>query len=438
MRPRRAQGAPRFLNQIPPEVLEDAALAAAIAALPANYSFEVHKSVWHVRKHGFRRVALQLPEGLQRYALILADVHVRFGGALDAVILGDVTYGACCIDDWTATLLGCDVIIHYGHSCLIPVTRTLVPVLYIFVEIAISSARLLAILTDESNREALGGGRRIALMGTVQFVALLHAIKADLARLADDPAHAGCVPNVYIPQVKPLSPGEVLGCTSPRLPADCAALIFVADGRFHLEAAMIANPSLAAYRFDPFTQVLFREAYDHDAMLATRKAMIQDAARLSSFGLILGTLGRQGSLAVFDSLRERLCPPPASGGEEDEEGRRRRTLLLVLMSEVRPEKLAQIGGIEAWVQTSCPRLSIDWNYTFDAEGRRTPLLTPYEANVMVRAAEPFWEAEGGAPTPGAYPMDFYASADGAHKAGPWTPGYHLRPPRVPQGSDQPA
>ena len=38
-----------------------------------------------------------------------------------------------------------------------------------------------------------------------------------------------------VPQSKPLSAGETLGCTAPLIRnADC--LIFVADGRFHLEA----------------------------------------------------------------------------------------------------------------------------------------------------------------------------------------------------------
>ena len=38
-----------------------------------------------------------------------------------------------------------------------------------------------------------------------------------------------------IPQAKPLSAGETLGCTAPVIQgADC--LVFVADGRFHLEA----------------------------------------------------------------------------------------------------------------------------------------------------------------------------------------------------------
>lgn len=43
--------------------------------------------------------------------------HCRFTEA-DTVIMGDVTYGACCVDDYTARALGCDLMVHYGHSCL--------------------------------------------------------------------------------------------------------------------------------------------------------------------------------------------------------------------------------------------------------------------------------------------------------------------------------
>jgi hypothetical protein len=43
----------------------------------------------------------------------------RFTEAL-TVIMGDVTYGACCVDDYTTLALGCDMLVHYGHSCLGP------------------------------------------------------------------------------------------------------------------------------------------------------------------------------------------------------------------------------------------------------------------------------------------------------------------------------
>ncbi len=43
--------------------------------------------------------------------------------------------------------------------------------------------------------------------------------------------------------------GEVLGCTAPVLQGEYDAIVFVADGRFHLEAIMIANPTIPAYRW---------------------------------------------------------------------------------------------------------------------------------------------------------------------------------------------
>ena len=72
--------------------------------------------------------------------------------------MGDVTYGACCVDDFTALALGCDMLIHYGHSCLgkivccvfilplmtfaVPIDATSIKTLYIFVEISIDSIHL--------------------------------------------------------------------------------------------------------------------------------------------------------------------------------------------------------------------------------------------------------------------------------------------------------
>lgn len=44
--------------------------------------------------------------------------------------------------------------------------------------------------------------------------------------------------------------GEVLGCTAPVVAQSADAIVFVADGRFHLEAIMIANPDILAFRYD--------------------------------------------------------------------------------------------------------------------------------------------------------------------------------------------
>ena len=106
-------------NKIPQEILTDENLNEAIKALPSNYNFEIHKTIWHIRKNNSTCVALQFPEGLLMYACVISSIIHRFSSA-ETLILGDVTYGACCVDDLTARSLGADMMVHYGHSCLYP------------------------------------------------------------------------------------------------------------------------------------------------------------------------------------------------------------------------------------------------------------------------------------------------------------------------------
>lgn len=87
--------------------------------------------------------------------------------------------------------------------------------------------------------------------------------------------------------------GEVLGCTAPVVAPDTDVVVFVADGRFHLEAMMIANPGVPHLRYDPYARVMIREQYDQLGMRLVRRRAVEAATGSRSWGLILGTLGRQ-------------------------------------------------------------------------------------------------------------------------------------------------
>ncbi len=70
------------------------------------------------------------------FALTICDIIEQFCPGTDTLVMGDVTYGACCVDDYTARALGADFMIHYGHSCLVPVDQTCgIKMLYVFVDI---------------------------------------------------------------------------------------------------------------------------------------------------------------------------------------------------------------------------------------------------------------------------------------------------------------
>lgn len=57
------KGVTKTVNKVPLELLNDPLINAAISALPQNYNFEIHKTIWRIREMKATRVALQMPEG---------------------------------------------------------------------------------------------------------------------------------------------------------------------------------------------------------------------------------------------------------------------------------------------------------------------------------------------------------------------------------------
>ncbi|XP_058101417.1 uncharacterized protein LOC131245758 [Magnolia sinica] len=351
-----------FKTQIPDSITSNPALNAALSLLPPNYNFEVHKSIWRISASGAKRVALQFPEGLLMYSLVLCDIFETFAGVNECFVLGDVTYGACCVDDFSASALDADLLIHYGHSCLVPIDAVKIPSLYVFVEIGIDVGHLV----DTVKLNFGPGKERIALAGTIQFSTAIRAAKLALSDAGFE---------AIVPQSKPLSAGEVLGCTSPTIPKNSVdAVVFVADGRFHLEAFMIANPGIKAFRYDPYLKVLFLEEYDHAGMKEARKNAILKARNAGRWGIVLGTLGRQGNPRILDRLQKQMAE-------------RGFVWTVVLMSEISPARISLFGdSVDAWIQIACPRLSIDWGDAF-----RKPLLTPFEAEIALGLIRGWWE-----------------------------------------------
>ncbi len=124
---------------------------------------------------------------------------------------------------------------------------------------------------------------------------------------------------------------------------------YVGDGRFHLESIMIANPTVPAFRYDPYDKKFTREGYEHEEMRGLRSEAVKKAREniseagaaaeglgklqvnegvgqigkakeeieveemekvydgnegASGWGVVLGTLGRQGSMSVLKASRD--------------------------------------------------------------------------------------------------------------------------------------
>jgi 2-(3-amino-3-carboxypropyl)histidine synthase len=162
-----------------------------------------------------------------------------------------------------------------------------------------------------------------------------------------------------------------------------------------------------------------------NAVQAARKSIValtqkssdvqEDGSIAPLWGVILGTLGRQGNVKqlqvifLLDSLRQRNLLETQAITHQLEASSISIPYVQILLSELSPTKLALFNPhISTFVQTSCPRLSIDWGYAFDR-----PLLSPYEMAVAVGKTVSWLNTPNSQgerqPEIGIYPMDFYAA-----------------------------
>lgn len=66
-------------------------------------------------------------------------------------------------------LTGCDLLVHYGHSCLVPIQDTEgIAMLYVFVNIDINLSHFIDAIKMNFKKED-----KLALVSTIQFVAAL-------------------------------------------------------------------------------------------------------------------------------------------------------------------------------------------------------------------------------------------------------------------------
>lgn len=377
-------------NTIPSEISQNTFLNDAInAGLPKNYNFEIHKTIARIIQTQSKTVLFQFPEGLIRFGPIIVDILTAFFSSQNlpqvrCITMGDLTYGACCVDDYLAASLKCDLIIHYAHSCLVPINQlnSNVKYLYVFLDIKFNLEHLVNCVKHNFKSEQ----HTIALASTIQFVHSVHELARQLKNLSY---------KIVLPQSRPLSAGEVLGCTAPKLDSSVNRILFICDGRFHLEALMISNPKIEAYRYDPYSRKLTHESYNFEQMYQQRYDSIDQAVNCmkmkGTFGFVLGTLGRQGSEKVFNRLIEKLVANTECN------------YVKVMMPEVVQENLEAFDkSVDIWVQVACPRLSIDWGSFFEIA-----LLNPYE---FVQSINKFCgkNTTAGDNLNCKYPMDFYS------------------------------
>jgi len=321
-----------------------------------QFDFEEERVKKEIHSLNAKRVLIQLPEGLKPEAPRLARI-VEKSGALP-IVSADPCYGACDLATTDAESLGVDLIIHYGHSKMVKYER--VPTIYV-------EARAGADITEAVQKALplLEKWRKIGLVTTVQHVQTLDAAREILVRAGKTVVIGDTARASY--------PGQVVGCdysNAKSIAKDVEAFLFIGGGQFHAigVALSTSKPTIVA---DPFDSNAFSVGKEAKKILKQRWADIEEARRAKTFGVLVGLKPGQKRLEEALQIKQKL----------EGEGK---VAFLLAAREITPEALLEFPSVDAYVNTACPRISLD-----DASKFKKPVLTINEA--LVIAGELSWE-----------------------------------------------
>ena len=339
--------------------------------LPRNYEFEVLKAKKRMEDLNSSNLFFQLPEGTTKYFENLNKIlGITSRSLFSSSVSCQITYGACCIQDCLAKYMGFSIVFHYGHSCLVSILNCITWIIYIFIEIKYDFSFLLESIEKIFCPEK----DRISLTSTIQFSSELKLVKIFLSQI---------FMILNIPQTKPLSPGEILGCTSYETEKNSGAL-YIGDGKFHVESVLLFNPNLKIVQFNPFKRSLVLLGFKFTETLSERVNFIENSLFLPrQVNLIFGILGRQGNIKILRTIQSLAS-------------QKRFKKSVYMATEIENDRLNVLNGNskDLWIQLSCPRLSLDWGFYF-----KNILLTPFEFGIFTKTTKIYNNL---------FPMDFYS------------------------------
>ena len=322
-----------------------------------GFDYEEERIKQEIINLGAKRVLIQLPEGLKPEAPRLAKV-VEKAGAL-ALISADPCYGACDIAVNEAERLGVDLVVHFGHSKL--VKHEQVPTIYVEARASVNVD-----VTVEKALELLSKYSKIGLATSVQHLQMLNGARELLVRAGKTVIIGDALRMGYA--------GQVIGCDYSNVKSianEVEAYLFVGGGMFHALgiALSTSKPTVIA---DPYDNRAYSIDEEAQKLLKAHWACIEQAQHAKTFGVLVGL--KPGQKRLDEALKIKALV--------EKHGK---TAYLLAIREVTPEALLEFPTIDAYVNTACPRISLDAPGKFSK-----PVLTINE--FMVASGESSWES----------------------------------------------
>lgn len=300
------------------------------------------------------RVILNAPGGLLRQTMeLMRAVEQKYG--VDCVLVGDSCFGICDTVDKDVEKLGASLALHIGHNASVERVGD-----YTYLVDAKDDIKFDSVVARSI--PMLAKYKRIGLATFSQHLDELGPVKMQLERAGFE---------VYLGRRNNLLLGsQTFGCdfstvfeNSERVDAFC----YLGQSEFHAVGVALATGK-PTFLLDPYLEEMRDMREESEERQKRAVLSVYKALDAKVFGVVTGLKEGQMMLGRSRWIASRLL---AHGKE----------VVQLAMRDITPDRLAQYTRIEAFVQTACPRISID-GFTFGK-----PVLSIPQADALVALLE---------------------------------------------------
>ncbi|KAF2212334.1 hypothetical protein CERZMDRAFT_41836 [Cercospora zeae-maydis SCOH1-5] len=292
------------------------------------------------------------------------NTHVRTTAAQHVheklCILGDTSYGACCVDEVAAEHMDAEVVVHYGRSCLSPTAR--LPVIYVFTAKTLDIDAVVASFKQTYQMK----NEKVCLMADIPYS---HHLDQLCARLVEegythlfktDVVHnpASLIPNRTTPEGLTEGPDTLQEYSIFHISEPPTSLLLILSSRiksmhiFPTDSHVVSTTAIEAS-----TAQLLRRRY----------ALITRLASVPIFGILINTLSVSNYVVALQHCQDLI----RKAGKKS---------YVFVVGKVNAAKVANFSEVDGWVVIGCWESSL-----IESKDFYRPIITPFELEVALQS-----------------------------------------------------
>lgn len=297
--------------------------------------------VERINKKGPSKVFIQIPEGLKTRVQEIQKELEEAG--IESIASLEPCYGACDLKDFQAKRLGCDLLVHIGHSKFCREEE--VDTLYFPWYHEVNPTQIL-----KENRQKLDKYEDIGLIASINFIKALE--KAE--KFLEDNGK-----NVFMFEGERTEKGQILGCdltSALKVENKVDCFLYIGSGKFYALGLGLRSKK-PIYVIDFEKENIYKPEFEK--FKRQKLTVIEETRDAEKFGILLSTKKGQANPEKATSLKSKL----EGVGRE---------VWIFSMDEISSQKIQGIE-VDCLVNTACPRVAIEHRTEFGI-----PILNPNE------------------------------------------------------------